>query len=324
MLIAGALGDALGKPHEFKNWNPGPYTGKLEYNLKRFNRFQKSNTYYPPGQVTDDTEMAASLFYSLLSTDFEYDSETTALEYMRWANSRTKMIGKNTAKLFKGVKTYKGYLKRYDKLYPNEEARSRMQSNGPLMRCGILAILDSEEAVIKDINLTNPNEINIEVELVFISSLRDAIQGLGKDEIYDNVVEKVKNPLISDFLTDEEINISGKDKGWVMYGFYLAFYSLIHFDNFRDAMDYVIHRGGDTDTNACIAGYLLGAYYGYDNMISDEITCENIEILFEDDTSGSYTEMPDGEIKSEQRPERFWVKNYLSDENLNIIYEHYN
>jgi ADP-ribosylglycohydrolase len=42
---------------------------------------------------------------------------------------------------------------------------------------------------------------------------------------------------------------------------------------------------GDTDTNAAIAGALLGAYYGYDKIIENDITRENIDILLKCDTT---------------------------------------
>lgn len=40
-----------------------------------------------------------------------------------------------------------------------------------------------------------------------------------------------------------------------------------------------IHLSGDTDTNGAIAGALLGAFYGKDNMESDVTTRENMETL---------------------------------------------
>ena len=43
-------------------------------------------------------------------------------------------------------------------------------------------------------------------------------------------------------------------------------YELINGTSFYQSMINIIKRGGDTDTNACIAGALLGAYYGSKNI----------------------------------------------------------
>lgn len=41
-----------------------------------------------------------------------------------------------------------------------------------------------------------------------------------------------------------------------------AFFQLLHAKSFEDAMVSTVMAGGDTDTNACIAGALLGASHG--------------------------------------------------------------
>ena len=42
---------------------------------------------------------------------------------------------------------------------------------------------------------------------------------------------------------------------------------------------------GDTDTNAAIAGALLGAYYGLENIASDKITRKNIKTVLRCDAA---------------------------------------
>ena len=39
----------------------------------------------------------------------------------------------------------------------------------------------------------------------------------------------------------------------------------------------MISRGGDTDTNACIVGGLLGASLGYEYLISDKRIANGLE-----------------------------------------------
>lgn len=75
-------------------------------------------------------------------------------------------------------------------------------------------------------------------------------------------------------------NISEKGKiGWVVHGYYSAFYALFNFDTYTEAIREIILMKGDTDTNSCIAGGLLGAFYGFDELYKQETY--NIDVLLE-------------------------------------------
>ena len=50
--------------------------------------------------------------------------------------------------------------------------------------------------------------------------------------------------------------------GWVKIAFQNAFYQLTHAADLEEGVVDTVMRGGDTDTNAAIAGGLLGAVYG--------------------------------------------------------------
>ena len=52
--------------------------------------------------------------------------------------------------------------------------------------------------------------------------------------------------------------------GWVLIAIRNAFYRLLHSATFQDGVIGTVRAGGDTDTNAAIAGALLGATYGRD------------------------------------------------------------
>ena len=51
-------------------------------------------------------------------------------------------------------------------------------------------------------------------------------------------------------------------EGWVLIALQNAFYQLLHAANFEEGVVATVMAGGDTDTNAAIAGALLGAVYG--------------------------------------------------------------
>ena len=53
-----------------------------------------------------------------------------------------------------------------------------------------------------------------------------------------------------------------RHQGWVLIALQNAFYQLLHAANFEEGVVATVMAGGDTDTNAAIAGALLGAVYG--------------------------------------------------------------
>jgi len=62
----------------------------------------------------------------------------------------------------------------------------------------------------------------------------------------------------------------GANGGHVKHAFRAAFYHLRRRSTAEEAFRDVLRRGGDTDTNACIVGGLLGALHGYD-LIPDHL-----------------------------------------------------
>jgi ADP-ribosylglycohydrolase len=53
-------------------------------------------------------------------------------------------------------------------------------------------------------------------------------------------------------------------EGWVKIALQNAFYELLHAESLEQGVVATVRRGGDADTNAAIAGALLGAVHGRD------------------------------------------------------------
>jgi ADP-ribosylglycohydrolase len=53
-----------------------------------------------------------------------------------------------------------------------------------------------------------------------------------------------------------------RQQGWVLIALRNAFYRLLHAPSFEEGVVGTVMAGGDTDTNAAIAGALLGAVHG--------------------------------------------------------------
>ena len=67
-----------------------------------------------------------------------------------------------------------------------------------------------------------------------------------------------------------------KQMGWLQKAYVLSFYFLLRFDEYvksglverfyLDSIRAIITEGGDTDTNAAIAGGMIGALVGFNNI----------------------------------------------------------
>lgn len=275
MLMGVALGDALGAPYEFNKGLLKEYNGKVDRVIKIRTRYQ-GTWEFPVGSVTDDTEMTLALANSLTKIGY-YDRDDVVLSYMNWANSDTKSMGGNTRALFKGVKTIKGYESRYSKI----EDPDLLQSNGALMRCTPLALFGLDE-LIADVMLTNPNLVAFWTNFVYINAVKMALAGKKIDlSIYiddKNIIKPVRK-VLKNVVNRVNINVSGKDKGWCLHALYVALKCFLETDSFYQAVNNAVLMGGDTDTNAAITGGLVGAFYGYHNMIQHKTTSKNIKTI---------------------------------------------
>lgn len=301
MLYGVALGDALGAPHEFrKQIGLDKYTGLLVHPVIHYRMF-KGCTKFPPGTVSDDSEMTLALAWSIMAST-GYNREKAAKEYITWANSGCRFMGRNTRQLFQGVSTLAGYEKRRaQKLEEHVDLQS--QSNGFLMRATPLAILPNwEEAAAADCALTNFPPVCIDASRVYVGALHDALEGLDRAAIFERACERAQTQEVTDVLMQvadkESRDIGAPHGGWCLHALYTAFYALNEYrGSYQDTVDLIIRLGGDSDTNGAISGGLIGAFVGSYLMTREERTVKNIDILM-----AIGVDKPDPQYTSLDRP----------------------
>lgn len=292
MFMGAFLGDALGAPHEFRCNSKTRYTGKLQYRAFMITRWQGRKE-LEIGQITDDSEMIVTLLRTMID-DGDYIQENVIKSYIEWANSGVWMMGKNTRALFKGIKTIKGYKSRIAKTLELLESK-RSQSNGSMMRCCPLVLLDNYDYIKLDSDITNPTTISYQCNQIYIYCLRQALLGKSSTKIYKKAKSTSKSMSIEiqDVFRQIERNIErdiAVNKGWCCHALWCAMYVLKNHTSYNAAMKWVInHPGSDTDTNACIAGSLMGALVGLKMMKSNSITNQNISIVLNCDTENGPT-----------------------------------
>ncbi|MBI4320720.1 MAG: ADP-ribosylglycohydrolase family protein [Chloroflexi bacterium] len=229
------------------------------------------------GQPTDDSEMALCLARSIVQAG-KYDSEAAARAYYAWYQSQPFDIGSTTSRAVRAI-SFEHVRLGQAALAASRAASSESQANGSLMRVSPLGIAahglsfdQVAEAARSDSSLTHPNKVCQEACAVFAVAVAHAVaSGMGPQEVYRDTLswasrrcgsrdvvaalEKAASEPPEDYLSRQ---------GWVLIALQNAFYQILHAPSLKEGVIDTIRRGGDTDTNAAIAGALLGAVYGRD------------------------------------------------------------
>jgi ADP-ribosylglycohydrolase len=227
------------------------------------------------GQPTDDSEMALALSWSLLD-EGDFVEESVARHYVSWAATDPFDIG-NTVR----TATNAGLraLEHEDDVAPamRNGANQASQANGALMRVSPIAIFGVRrgdewvaKAAMDDASLTHPHPACRQANAVFAVTVARAIRGeTDPRALYASAVDFAArmdaHPVVRGALRDAEDGPPrdfSEKLGWVRMALQNAFHVLLHAGSLEEGLVETVGRGGDSDTNAAIAGALLGAVYG--------------------------------------------------------------
>lgn len=209
------------------------------------------------GQPTDDSEMALALARSIVARS-AYDATAAFEAYRAWYRSGPFDIGSTTRAALAG------YL------------MGDSQANGSLMRAIPLAVLAHRFTPERagrlgreDSALTHPNRVCCDSVGAFVVAggcairtgdrrlaHREALAWARAEGAVAPVVESLELAASAPPLCD------GESQGWVLLALRNAFFELLHAEALEEGVVRTVRRGGDTDTNAAIAGALLGAALG--------------------------------------------------------------
>ncbi len=201
------------------------------------------------GQPTDDSEMALKLARQLIR-DGGYLPECVFKAYQNWGNSGPFDIGGTTRRALNG------------QLDPGSQA------NGSLMRCSPLGLAFSPELLAtiapNDSALTHPHPLCGECCRLFTQTISRGIAGMSVEQAVAAALEDSEgevHELLQQSLEGPPAEYQAQ-MGWVKIAFRNAFYLLHQQRPLAEALTWTVRQGGDTDTNAAIAGALLGAFQG--------------------------------------------------------------
>ncbi len=210
------------------------------------------------GQPTDDSEMALALARSIVA-EGAFVPVAVKSAYEAWLRSAPFDVGNTVRSALAGSRD------------------PQSQANGALMRVsplGILAhsLVPDEAAALarQDASLTHVHPACGDASAAYVVALAHAIRhGDGAEAAWEAArrwaTEARVTPLVNEALEaarHEPPLCDGPSQGWVRIALQNAFFELLHASGPEEGVVATVRRGGDTDTNAAVAGALLGAAHG--------------------------------------------------------------
>jgi len=258
-----ALGDALGAPFEFLRARniPDPVPA-----------FERPWLDRPPGSTTDDTAMARNLMRSLAARG-GFDGRDLVDRHLEWFSSDPPDVGTLTGRVLRrigraadaatvarevweerGPEVSAGngsvmycaplglaYARRPDELLELAPALSVLTHYDGRCRTAVLAVTLAAAALVR----------GEEAEGAARTAL-GSVDALEGGEELEFLVEAAGGPR----------PIDGPDQGFCLFTAGVALQALLRGGDFETEVRRVVSLGGDADTNAAVAGALLGARDG--------------------------------------------------------------
>jgi ADP-ribosylglycohydrolase len=285
LLLGIAVGDALGVPFEFL-----PAQAIRSVTFDKMSGFGTYNQ--PPGTFSDDSSLTFCLVEALIQ---QLDAEKTAELFMRWKNEAYWTAGNEVFDI--GITTYDALSNIEDGIpshqaAPNDE---RSNGNGALMRILPLALYfdgwswQEKFEHTKAIAQITHGHVRSHVACLFYLEIAHRVnqqQLAGKSmshedkiHLFESSVNEAKAFLAEhDFFATEcphfeqifrDITTAScplQNSGYVMHSLQVALHCWLHTTSYEACVIQAIRLGGDTDTNAAIAGGLAGISYGIESI----------------------------------------------------------
>jgi ADP-ribosyl-[dinitrogen reductase] hydrolase len=239
-LLGVACGDALGATWEFKPMKAAAKAPCVY--LEGGGPFD-----WRPGQPTDDTDQTLIVAHAIVeatSPDDIVGDVTSGL--VKWHDSWPKDEGNTTRLALEQLSV--------GKRPPFTRAGRSSEANGSLMRSAPVGFVQGEhqrrQLAVDISSITHGSQLCIDL----CSQYADAIAYLVADGKYDWKEFHTESP-----------HRWYDGGGWAQDSWDIAWWALDHAHRYEDpvgALCDVVRLGGDADTNAAIAGGLLGAAYG--------------------------------------------------------------
>jgi ADP-ribosyl-[dinitrogen reductase] hydrolase len=261
-ILGLAIGDALGAPFEFRRRT------QIAFPLPAF---ELSWMGLPPGTWTDDTAMARNLWRSLTDHHGALDLDDVLLRHLAWLEAGPPDVGNQTRlALSEAAAGTPGPARTvFERRGPEVSA-----GNGSVMYCAPLGVARAEDADRLDeeapalSRLTHWDGRCQTACLAITAAVAALVEGEASDAAVVGALACVADREGGEeleFLVAEagrSRQIDGPDQGFALFTAGVALQVVAEALGFEEGLRHVVGLGGDTDTNAAVAGALLGALHG--------------------------------------------------------------
>jgi ADP-ribosyl-[dinitrogen reductase] hydrolase len=258
-----ALGDALGAPFEGRRAAeiPDPLPA-LELPLMGL----------PPGSTTDDTAMARNLVRSLAAHG-EFDPDDLVVRHLEWFRSGPPDVGVLTRRVLSRVDQSEDAFEAARSVW-EERGPEVSAGNGSVMYCAPLGLAYADrpeelpEVAPKLSALTHHDQRCRTAVLAVTVATAALVRGESPEGAVDAaltaIVDREGGEELEYLLEFVGVGrpIDGPDQGFCLFTVGVALQSLLGTGDFETEVSRVVALGGDTDTNAAVAGALLGTLVG--------------------------------------------------------------
>jgi ADP-ribosylglycohydrolase len=229
------------------------------------------------GQVTDDGELTVALARALAGQSV-FPAQAVARQYVRWFNSVPFDIGMTTHTALADLTV--GQTDVLSNMLANASQNcADSKANGSLMRQSALGIWSTRISVAEAMNaarsdtrMTHPNLACQWAGVAYVVAIRHLVLHPGQNvaayaaacdavlDTPDAAAAQVRSWLHD--ARDGKLPAFLPHAGYVAIAFTHAFHHLYNGTSYVEALRATLAGGGDTDTNACIVGGLVGAMHG--------------------------------------------------------------
>jgi ADP-ribosyl-[dinitrogen reductase] hydrolase len=262
-----ALGDALGAPFEFRRRGeiPDPLPA-LELPWMGF----------PPGATTDDTAMAMNLVASLAGRG-GFDADDLIARHLAWFRSDPADVGNLTRRVLRGAAGGGGGAAAATDLARRiweERGPEVSAGNGSVMYCAPLGVAYANRpAMLFELApaLSALTHADPRCRTACLAVTLTAAALVRRDHAERAVTDAVA--AVADRDGGEELEflieavgasrpVDGPDQGFCLFAAAAGLQALLRGGTYQRELTEVVRLGGDTDTNAAVAGALIGARDG--------------------------------------------------------------
>jgi ADP-ribosyl-[dinitrogen reductase] hydrolase len=262
-LLGGAVGDALGSFYE----------GKAVVQSVNFEMLHG---------ITDDTQLTLATCEAIIESG-QVSAESIARKMLEWYNKRKLTgLGASTLKALRDLQVGAHWAL-------SGRSGEYAAGNGAAMRIAPLAFfvnLETDRTLIRDVcNITHKNDEAYTGCLAILYAIQYIItdKWLPQKSLIELITPELPDTSVRDNLlklqTDPSLSIREAallvgTSGHVIASVPLAIFAAqkIRESSFDDILTKIIRCGGDTDTNASLAGQMMGAFLKFPNFSKQTIT----------------------------------------------------